>query len=76
MNGTEPDDGGNESGTTPAAEVVETLEERLETVAEEKQERIEREDHEGMAYRAGKEMGLIFAIETVEEWFPEVDTTL
>lgn len=47
--------------------VIEQLEKRLEEVSEEKHDRVEKGDDVGMAYRSGKEMGLIYAIETLRD---------
>lgn len=49
------------------ATVVEQLEERLSELSDQKQDRMEKGDDLGMAYRSGKIMGIIYAIETIEE---------
>lgn len=51
--------------------VIEQLEKRFKEVSEIKQNRVEKGDDVGMAYCAGREMGLIYAIETLNE---SVDT--
>lgn len=55
------------SPTDRTSDVREQLEQRLKEVSKKKHERVEKGDDVGMAYRAGKEMGLIYAIETLND---------
>lgn len=50
-----------------STDVIKQLEGRFSEIQEQKQERMGRGDDLGMAYRDGKMMGLLYAIETVQE---------